>query len=110
MLPEKVQWNKGRRSGQFAGEKREKACLSQNPRSGLSSIKRGGDMKSHSLVDGSELASEAKWEKHVLVALWIVIVLLIAVASALVYAEAHGLFDSSPDPTRSVPPWPAGWP
>jgi hypothetical protein len=41
--------------------------------------------------------SEAKWQKHVMVALWISLALMIALSIALVLAEGHGLFHSAPN-------------
>ena len=51
---------------------------------------------------------KAKWQKHVVVALWVCLALLIAISGALVYAKAHGLFESSPGHTPALPPWPTG--
>jgi len=52
--------------------------------------------------------SEAKWQKHVMTALWISLTLVFAIGTVLVFAEAHGWLDSSPASTTRVPAWPAG--
>ncbi len=52
--------------------------------------------------------SEAKWQKHVVIALWMLLVLLVAGAAVLVWAGANGLLGSS-DHDR-IPSWPVGWP
>jgi|HubBroStandDraft_2_1064218.scaffolds.fasta_scaffold2593904_1 hypothetical protein len=52
--------------------------------------------------------SEAKWQKRVMTALWISLALVLATGTALVFAEAHGWFDSAPALTTRVPAWPAG--
>ena len=66
-------------------------------------------MKSQSLLDETVLVSEDKWQKHVVVALWICVALLIAITGMLLYGKAHGLFESFPADTRSLPPWPTGF-
>ncbi len=52
--------------------------------------------------------NEAKWQKHVVVALWVALVLLITLSTTLMFAKAHGLFESSPGHTPALPPWPEG--
>jgi hypothetical protein len=52
--------------------------------------------------------SEAKWQKHVIVALWVVIGVLVAVAAALMWAAANGWFGSSG--VQTIPSWPTSWP
>ena len=53
--------------------------------------------------------SEARWQKHVVVALWVCLALLIALSNALVYAKTHGLFDSFHERVPLLPPWPVGY-
>ena len=52
--------------------------------------------------------AEARWQKHVLVALGILLALLVAVAAGLLYAEAHGLF--RPSTALPASSWPEGLP
>ena len=59
----------------------------------------------HVLVEGE---SEARWQKHVMAALWVCIALLVALAVGLVYAKAYGLFQ--PGAGSAAPAWPAEWP
>jgi hypothetical protein len=54
--------------------------------------------------------SDAEWQKHVITILWICFALLIALATAFVYAESHGLFESFTGRTTPLPAWPTGWP
>jgi len=49
---------------------------------------------------------EAQWQRHTIVALWILIALLIAITAGLLYGRAHGLFQPSPERLPSVPSWP----
>ena len=59
-------------------------------------------------ADGSD-ANDAKWQRHIVVLLWLAIALLIALGSALMYAKGHGFFDSVPHRrTPLPPPWPEG--
>jgi hypothetical protein len=51
---------------------------------------------------------EAGWQKHVIVALWFLVALLILVGVILAYGAAHGLFRSSSDVSTPVPAWPEG--
>ncbi len=51
---------------------------------------------------------EANWQKHVVIALWLLLGFLIAVSAGLIWAGANGLFESSEDHT--IPSWPVGWP
>ena len=66
-----------------------------------------GDMRSHNLPiqyadDPAE--SGAKWERHVMVALWISLVQMIVLALTLVFAEGKGSFASPGDrPLTSLP-------
>lgn len=54
------------------------------------------------------VGSEAKWQRHVMTALWVSLALVFATGTALVFGEAHGWFDSSAASTTRVPAWPAG--
>ena len=51
--------------------------------------------------------SKAKWQKHVMAALWISLALVLAIGAVLVYAETQGWFQSAPAPATRVPAWPA---
>lgn len=56
---------------------------------------------------------EDKWQKHVIVALWVFLGLLIAITVALWYASANGLLQSlavHTAPVRPIPSWPIGLP
>jgi hypothetical protein len=57
---------------------------------------------------GSLARSEAKWQKHVMAALWVAFALLIVIGAGFVYAKAHGLFQSSPEDKQA--PVPTAWP
>jgi hypothetical protein len=50
--------------------------------------------------------TEAKWQKHVIVAMWVALGIFIAVATGLFYGEGHGFFKSSHDYPAAVAPWP----
>ena len=52
--------------------------------------------------------SEAAWQKHVVVGLWICLALVIVLSCALLYAKAHGLLPLLPNRTPPLPPWPDG--
>ena len=52
--------------------------------------------------------SEDKWQKHVMVVLWLVVALVIALSVAWVYADYHGWFRSSSDQPASPPAFPTG--
>ena len=57
--------------------------------------------------------SEDKWQKHVIVALWVFLGLLIAITVALWYASANGLLESlavHAAPGWPIPSWPVGLP
>jgi hypothetical protein len=47
------------------------------------------------------------WQKHVVTALWLIIALVVVLAGALFWAEAHGMFDGR---TMPSPPVPTSWP
>jgi len=51
-----------------------------------------------------------EWERHVMIALWISVAVLIALVTCFVYAEFHGLFSSAPHQPTPLPSWPVGWP
>ena len=51
---------------------------------------------------------EAKWQKHVIVALWIIFAVLGILAVIFVCAEGQGVFQSSTG--GGTPAWPMGWP
>ncbi len=59
---------------------------------------------------GRDPADEAKWQKHVTVALWTLVVLVISVVWALAWFDSHGLFTPTPDGTQPAAAWPVGWP
>jgi hypothetical protein len=61
-----------------------------------------------SFNDSGPAESEAKWQKHVVAALWVFLALLIVLCVALVYGKANGLFH--PMPGETTPPWPVEWP
>ena len=70
-------------------------------------------MTNQNLLHGTELdhaareEHEAKWQKHVVVALWTLIGVLIAVAAGLICAAANGWLGSS---GLDTPSWPTSWP
>ncbi len=47
---------------------------------------------------------QARWQKHVLVAIWILLCLLVVVVAGVFYAEAHGFFQ--PSTASSASSWP----
>jgi hypothetical protein len=50
---------------------------------------------------------EAKWQKHVVVLLWVCLALVITIGSALIYAKGHGLLKAGPNRETPLPaPWP----
>jgi polyferredoxin len=56
---------------------------------------------------------QARWQKHVLGALWVLIGLLIGGAVVFAWADANGLLDSFAGHTTPSWPtgsWPVGWP
>lgn len=66
-------------------------------------------MMPQKLLDKSGLDESAeKWQKHVVVALWILFLSLLALSVGLVYGKTHGLFQSPPQ--NATPPWVEGWP
>ena len=66
-------------------------------------------MTSKTLVERDSLAqSEAKWQKHVMVALWVVLALLLVIGLGYFYAKSHGFFQSSPE--DKLAPVPTAWP
>ena len=50
---------------------------------------------------------EAKWQKHVVVLLWVCLALVITIGSALIYAHDHGLIRFGP---VHQTPLPVEWP
>jgi hypothetical protein len=72
-------------------------------------------MTSHDLFHGGGLGemtlreSEDKWQKHVILALWVAIGLLVVSAVALWCANANGLLESLA--VHAIPGWPIpSWP
>jgi hypothetical protein len=70
-------------------------------------------MISHDLHHGAgwvEMSPEAedRWQRHVILVLWLVVGLVIALGAALLWAETNGFFQSASDQT--IPSWPAGEP
>jgi hypothetical protein len=55
---------------------------------------------------GEDSGTEAKWQKHVIVALWVLFALLVVVTATLMFAEAHGFFEPSSGHSPPVAPWP----
>ncbi len=51
---------------------------------------------------------EAKWQKHVVIALWLLLGLVIAVAVVFVLTRSHGSVGSSI--RQPIPSWPVSWP
>lgn len=51
---------------------------------------------------------EAKWQRHVVVALWIIIAFVITAAIGLSFAASRGLFESQNN--TASPAWSVGWP
>jgi hypothetical protein len=52
---------------------------------------------------------EEKWQKHVVVALWIIVACVALVGGFLAIGESHGLFNSA-DSATSTTAWPSSWP
>jgi hypothetical protein len=71
-------------------------------------------MTSEHLVHESGLGemNGDKWQRHVIVALWVLIAIVMVVAAGLFYEKGHGFFRShaSPDHATQVTPWPDGQP
>lgn len=75
-------------------------------------------MKSHDAFgkpDGMEYVrdpeeSEAKWQKHVMAALWIILALVFVISTVLFYGEAQGWFQPAPTQRAPVTAWPAEQP
>jgi hypothetical protein len=59
---------------------------------------------------GKEFGAEDKWQRHVVVAIAVVVAILVAVTACLIYAEAHGFFRPSSGQTPPVSPWPDSLP
>jgi hypothetical protein len=58
---------------------------------------------------GDPVESEAKWQKHVVVLLWVALGVVLVLGSALLYAKGHGLFESVPAHGTPLPHlWPEG--
>jgi hypothetical protein len=51
--------------------------------------------------------AESKWQKHVIVGIWVLVAIVVAIAVALAYAEGHGFLQKSPLPKEPVPAWPS---
>jgi hypothetical protein len=62
-------------------------------------------MKADNPTGNERLAS---WQKHVVEALWLGVVLLILSSLVLILAEAHGLFNRSGDKGPPPSAWPVG--
>jgi hypothetical protein len=58
---------------------------------------------------GGSADMEDEWQRHVIEGLLIAIALVIVLCGGLLWAESHGLLDST---DRTPPPaaWPTGWP
>ena len=52
--------------------------------------------------------SEDKWQRHVVIALWLLLGLVIAAATGFAWAGGHGLLGSPAD--HAISSWPVGWP
>jgi hypothetical protein len=58
---------------------------------------------------GDPSESEAKWQKHVVVLLWVALALVFVLGLVLMYAKGHGLFESVPGHGTPLPHlWPEG--
>ena len=54
--------------------------------------------------------SEDKYQKHVIVALWTLLGILIAVSVLLIWGEDYGLLQSFASHSIGFPSWPVSWP
>ncbi len=64
-------------------------------------------MTSQDLLDHGGLGeAEARWQRHVVISLWISLAFLVSACIALLYANTHGLFRSTTD---APAPWSAEW-
>ncbi len=53
--------------------------------------------------------SEAKWQKHVVVLIWVALVGMLILACVLFYAKGHGLIGPTPGHGAPLPAiWPEG--
>jgi hypothetical protein len=62
----------------------------------------------HVLDRGGGVDREAKWQKHVVVALWVCLAVFALLCITLLYAKTHGWFHATPAGVAA--PWPASWP
>jgi hypothetical protein len=52
---------------------------------------------------------ESKWQKHIVVLLWVALALLLVLGTALIHAKGQGWFQPTPEhATPLPPPWPEG--
>ena len=79
----------------------------QNPKTGVYCVNQDGIMNSHHLsIEHADhpAESEAKWQKHVMAALWIAFALMITISLALVCVRINGSFQPAHDRPPSALP------
>jgi len=54
--------------------------------------------------------AEAKWQKHVMTAVWVALALFVSLTASLVYWHYRGAVRPSPDHATPVAPWPDSQP